>query len=58
MEKETRGTSKVLSKLQKSVEDGNYYEAEQMYKTLYARYSQNDQPSILNLRKDTSPKRK
>lgn len=32
------GASRVLGKLQKSVEDGNYYEAHQMYRTLYHRY--------------------
>eukprot|EP00246_Nothoceros_aenigmaticus_P015757 TRINITY_DN678_c0_g1_i2.p1 TRINITY_DN678_c0_g1~~TRINITY_DN678_c0_g1_i2.p1 ORF type:complete len:320 (+),score=44.23 TRINITY_DN678_c0_g1_i2:353-1312(+) len=29
---------KTLAKLAKSVEDGNYYEAQQMYKTMLARY--------------------
>lgn len=32
------GAERVLSKLRKSVEDGNYYEAHQMYRTLYFRY--------------------
>jgi hypothetical protein len=29
-----RGTAKVLQKLEKSVGDGNYYEAHQMYRTV------------------------
>ncbi|KAJ8938766.1 hypothetical protein NQ318_009121 [Aromia moschata] len=33
-----RGVSRVLEKLEKSVKDGNYYEAHQMYRTLYFRY--------------------
>lgn len=33
----TRGISRVLEKLEKSVKDGNYYEAHQMYRTLYFR---------------------
>lgn len=32
------GTSRVQLKLKKSVEDGKYYEAHQMYRTLYFRY--------------------
>ncbi|PIK37053.1 putative Golgi to ER traffic protein 4-like B [Apostichopus japonicus] len=32
------GTSRVLVKLKKSVEEGKYYEAHQMYRTLYFRY--------------------
>nr|XP_054762512.1 Golgi to ER traffic protein 4 homolog B-like [Lytechinus pictus] len=32
------GSSRVLGKLKKSVEDGDYYEAHQMYRTLYFRY--------------------
>eukprot|EP00249_Psilotum_nudum_P008729 c21471_g1_i1 orf=302-1252(+) len=32
------GTAKTLEKLERSVEAGNYYEAQQMYKTVYARY--------------------
>ena len=35
-----RGVSRVLAKLQRSIEAGNYYEAHQMYKTLYFRYVQ------------------
>merc|ERR1712150_294390 len=34
-----RGASRVLAKLQKSVDEGNYYEAHQMYRTLYFRYN-------------------
>jgi len=34
-----RGVSRVLTKLQRSIEAGNYYEAHQMYKTLYFRYT-------------------
>ncbi|KAI0236219.1 Golgi to ER traffic protein 4-like [Lamellibrachia satsuma] len=33
------GTERVLAKLKRSVEAGNYYEAHQMYRTLYFRYS-------------------
>ena len=33
-----RGVGRVLAKLQRSIEAGNYYEAHQMYKTLYFRY--------------------
>lgn len=32
------GTAKTLAKLAKSVQNGNYYEAQQMYKTVHARY--------------------
>uniref|UniRef100_A0A8D8S2I1 Golgi to ER traffic protein 4 homolog n=1 Tax=Cacopsylla melanoneura TaxID=428564 RepID=A0A8D8S2I1_9HEMI len=32
------GVSRVLNKLRNSVNDGNYYEAHQMYRTLYFRY--------------------
>lgn len=32
-----RGVSRVLEKLEKSVKDGNFYEAHQMYRTLYFR---------------------
>ncbi|KAJ7555699.1 hypothetical protein O6H91_05G051100 [Diphasiastrum complanatum] len=32
------GTQRTLEKLEKSVQAGNYYEAQQMYKTVYARY--------------------
>ncbi|KAF8938033.1 hypothetical protein EDD21DRAFT_374806 [Dissophora ornata] len=33
-----RGTAKVLQKLEKSVGDGNYYDAHQMYRTVANRY--------------------
>ena len=33
------GVSRVLAKLNTSLENGNYYEAHQMYRTLYYRYS-------------------
>ncbi|XP_023016354.2 Golgi to ER traffic protein 4 homolog isoform X1 [Leptinotarsa decemlineata] len=33
-----RGISRVLEKLEKSIEDGHFYEAHQMYRTLYFRY--------------------
>ncbi|XP_018323696.1 Golgi to ER traffic protein 4 homolog [Agrilus planipennis] len=33
-----RGVSRVLEKLENSVKEGNYYEAHQMYRTLYFRY--------------------
>lgn len=32
-----RGVSRVLEKLEDSVKEGNYYEAHQMYRTLYFR---------------------
>ena len=32
------GTERVLSKLKSSIENNNYYEAHQMYRTLYFRY--------------------
>lgn len=35
----SRGVSRVLAKLEASVAAGNYYEAHQMYRTLYFRYS-------------------
>jgi len=38
MSNEKKGTGKVLQKMYKSIEDGNHYEAQQMYKTLYFRY--------------------
>ena len=34
---ERGGASRVLTKLRKTVEAGNYYEAHQMYRTLYFR---------------------
>lgn len=33
------GVSRVLAKLDLSIEEGNYYEAHQMYRTLYFRYT-------------------
>jgi hypothetical protein len=33
-----RGVANVKEKLQKSVEAGDYYEAHQMYRTVYFRY--------------------
>jgi len=33
------GAKRVLGKLQRTIEGGNYYEAHQMYKTLYFRYT-------------------
>ena len=33
------GASRVLAKLNASLENGNFYEAHQMYRTLYYRYS-------------------
>ena len=33
-----RGVSRVLAKLQSSIDSGNFYEAHQMYRTLYFRY--------------------
>ena len=34
----TRGVDRVLAKLERSVNEGKYYEAHQMYRTLYFRY--------------------
>lgn len=34
----SRRIPQVLEKLRKSIEDGQYYEAQQMYKTLYHRH--------------------
>ncbi|XP_053946543.1 Golgi to ER traffic protein 4 homolog [Anastrepha ludens] len=34
-----RGVGRVLVKLENSIESGNYYEAHQMYRTLYFRYT-------------------
>ncbi|TPX35041.1 hypothetical protein SmJEL517_g02401 [Synchytrium microbalum] len=39
------GTEKVLAKLQKSVEDGNYYEAHQMYLSVTQRYLKQNAPN-------------
>lgn len=36
--KSTHGVTKVLSKLQESIQAGKYYEAHQKYRTLYFRY--------------------
>ncbi|XP_065372035.1 Golgi to ER traffic protein 4 homolog [Calliphora vicina] len=38
-ERGQRGVSRVLAKLDSSIEAGNYYEAHQMYRTLYFRYT-------------------
>ncbi|XP_075147975.1 Golgi to ER traffic protein 4 homolog [Haematobia irritans] len=38
-ERGQRGVSRVLAKLDSSLESGNYYEAHQMYRTLYFRYT-------------------
>lgn len=45
-----RGVSRVLDKLEASVNSGQYYEAHQMYRTLYFRYlSQKKYSDLLNL---------
>ncbi|XP_028395241.1 Golgi to ER traffic protein 4 homolog [Dendronephthya gigantea] len=45
-----RGARRVLSKLQKSIEDGDHYEAHQMIRTLYFRYmSQTKHKDALDL---------
>ncbi|KAM3964436.1 Golgi to ER traffic protein 4 homolog [Aphomia sociella] len=45
-----RGVVRVLDKLEASVNSGHYYEAHQMYRTLYFRYlSQKKYPELLNL---------
>ncbi|XP_026317716.1 Golgi to ER traffic protein 4 homolog [Hyposmocoma kahamanoa] len=45
-----RGVNRVLDKLEASVNSGQYYEAHQMYRTLYFRYlSQKKYPDLLNL---------
>ncbi|CAH0397919.1 unnamed protein product [Chilo suppressalis] len=45
-----RGVSRVLDKLEASVNSGQYYEAHQMYRTLYFRYlSQKKYSELLNL---------
>lgn len=36
--KSFRGVSRVLSKLEESIQSGNFYEAHQKYRTLYFRY--------------------
>jgi len=49
----TRGVSRVLEKLTKSVKDGNFYEAHQMYKTLYFRLiSQHKYEELLSMLHD------
>lgn len=46
----TRGVSRVLQKLEASLQSGNYYEAHQMYRTLYFRYlSQKKHEELLDL---------
>lgn len=45
-----RGVARVLAKLESSIETGNYYEAHQMYRTLYFRYlSQRKYEELLEL---------
>lgn len=45
-----RGVSRVLEKLEASISSGQYYEAHQMYRTLYFRYlSQKKYSDLLNL---------
>lgn len=45
-----RGVARVLAKLETSIESGNYYEAHQMYRTLYFRYlSQKKYDELLDL---------
>ncbi|XP_058443480.1 Golgi to ER traffic protein 4 homolog [Malaya genurostris] len=45
-----RGVARVLAKLEASIESGNYYEAHQMYRTLYFRYlSQKRYTELLDL---------
>ncbi|XP_023950117.1 Golgi to ER traffic protein 4 homolog [Bicyclus anynana] len=45
-----RAVSRVLDKLEASVNSGQYYEAHQMYRTLYFRFSsQKKYPELLNL---------
>ncbi|KAI9284212.1 hypothetical protein BC943DRAFT_326573 [Umbelopsis sp. AD052] len=38
----SKGTEKTLQKLKKSVEDGNHYEAHQMYRTVARRYTKQE----------------
>lgn len=38
-ERGSRGVNRVLAKLDSSIESGHYYEAHQMYRTLYFRYT-------------------
>ncbi|CAH0563457.1 unnamed protein product [Brassicogethes aeneus] len=45
-----RGLSRIVEKLEKSVKDGDYYEAHQMYRTLYFRFlGQKKYPELLDL---------
>jgi len=37
-QEQNRGIASIVQKAEKSVENGNFYEAQQMYKTLYFRY--------------------
>lgn len=41
------GVERVLSKLKTSLENGNYYEAHQMYRTLYFRYTSQGKHELL-----------
>ncbi|XP_076366387.1 Golgi to ER traffic protein 4 homolog isoform X2 [Tachypleus tridentatus] len=44
------GVDRILSKLQSNIEAGNYYEAHQMYRTIYFRYlSQKNYKELLDL---------
>ncbi|XP_022236293.1 Golgi to ER traffic protein 4 homolog, partial [Limulus polyphemus] len=44
------GVDRILSKLQSNIEAGNYYEAHQMYRTIYFRYlSQKKYKELLDL---------
>jgi golgi to ER traffic protein 4 len=48
--KSNRGINRVLEKITKSFESGNFYESHQLYKTLYFRYSaQGKLPEILGV---------
>lgn len=50
MERNGRGVGRVLVKLENSIKEGNYYEAHQMYRTLFFRYSgQNKLDDCLSL---------
>lgn len=45
-----KGVQRVLAKLRSSIDQGNYYEAHQMYRTLYFRYSAQQQyPELLDM---------
>ncbi|XP_055851244.1 Golgi to ER traffic protein 4 homolog [Episyrphus balteatus] len=49
-ERGSRGVNRVLAKLDSSIESGHYYEAHQMYRTLYFRYTaQKKYEECLNL---------